>query len=177
MAFVDFDVFWSKDHAHWNETRFLSVFLLSFSAQIGEYVFFRKIDRVMFVSNSSAVDRTAYRTGSYGAPVTTRYFHEAKPIKHQNTPSEGVLKTYYGGKNTKMYSKRRVSQLKLKRNTTRQTRNNLGTTGHEDLPELYILVLVSRVRFRWFHKCIRNPAGCLFVLSGFFSTVHRHVFY
>lgn len=131
--------------------------------------FFRKIDRVMFVSNSSAVDRTAYRTSSYGGRVTTRYFHEAKPIKHQNTPSEGVLKTYYGRKNSKMNSKRRVSQLKPKRNnTTRQTRNSLSSTVHEDLPELYILVLVSHVHFRWFHKCIRNPAGCLFVKSVFF---------
>lgn len=119
--------------------------------------------------NSSAVDRTAYRTGSYGGRVTTRYFHETKPIKHQNTPSEGVLKTHYGRKNSKMNSKRRVSQLKPKRNnTTRQTRNSLSSTVHEDLPELYILVLVSHVHFRWFHKCIRNPAGCLFVKSVFF---------
>ncbi|KAK2565638.1 Receptor-type tyrosine-protein phosphatase R [Acropora cervicornis] len=98
--------------------------------------------KTTFIGTKQAVDRTAYRTSSYGGRVTTRYFHEAKPIKYQNTPSEGVLKTYYGRKNSKMNSKRRVSQLKPKRNnTTRQTRNSLSSTVHEDLPELYILVL------------------------------------
>ena len=43
MAFVDFDVFWSKDHVHWNKTRFPSVIFLSFFAWIGEYVSSEKL--------------------------------------------------------------------------------------------------------------------------------------
>lgn len=113
--------------------------------------------KTTFIGTKQAVDRTAYRTGSYGGRVTTRYFHETKPIKHQNTPSEGVLKTHYGRKNSKMNSKRRVSQLKPKRNnTTRQTRNSLSSTVHEDLPELYILVLNIAFGLKDFNETKRN---------------------
>ena len=100
----------------------------------------------MFVSNFSAVDNTSTAdAGSYGGLATTGYSHAVEAVKPQSTRPKDHLNTSDGGKNVNMYHKRTFSQYKRNQNAfaTRSTRVNLSSTGHEDLPELYILVLVS----------------------------------
>lgn len=179
MAFVDFDVFWSENHVQHNKSRFLFVYFLVLCRSDRWIYFIPGIwsPNVCFWLTSSAVGLTAY-AGSYGDSVTTRFSHEVKPVKPRNTRSKLELKTRDGGKNTQMDSNRGIYNFNPIESATGQTEiDRTTTTGHEDLPELYILVLVSYfyvvfVLFRWqLHKCIRHNGGDLFY---FWDGVSEH---
>ena len=101
---------------------------------------------VCFQLTSSAVDQVAY-AGSYGSR-TTRFSHDLGSAKPQNARPKLEVKSQYGGKNIKMDFQRRFSHFEAGESalSSRQDSNNFtSSAGHRDLPEIYILVLVSRL--------------------------------
>lgn len=147
-------------------------------------IFFPRVwsSNVCFQLTSSAVDRIAY-AGSYGGDTTTRLSHEVEPVKRRNTRSKLEVLTHDGGKNTQMDPKQRISHFKPSESATGQTKIKLtSTAGREDLPELYILVLVSFpfIFFILFVGSFTIVSGivvdfCLFVARGF-RTGHTSIF-
>ncbi|XP_068672988.1 tyrosine-protein phosphatase non-receptor type 7-like [Montipora foliosa] len=115
--------------------------------------------RTTFSGTRQAVDNTSTAdAGSYGGLATTGFSHAVEAVKPQSTRPKDHLNTSDGGKNVNMYHKRTFSQYKRNQNAfaTRSTRVNLSSTGHEDLPELYILVLNIATGLKNFSETSRN---------------------
>lgn len=122
---------------------------------------------VCFSLTSSAVGRSAY-AGSYGSR-TTRILHDVEQEKPPNNRAKFEVKNQNEGKNTQMDFNQGISHFKAAEGASTTARQSNGhPAGRKDLPEIYILVLVSGLYIlhnsRWwqFHDCIRDR-GVFFV--------------